>query len=75
MNDRSEAAEEAGYFPIRTVSSLTGVNAVTLRAWERRHGLIKPHRTPKGHRLYTREDIHRIHRILSLLDAGYAISH
>ena len=46
------SAESGELFPIRTVSHLTGVNAVTLRAWERRHGLIKPQRTPSGHRLY-----------------------
>ncbi len=59
--------------PIRTVSQLTGVNPVTLRAWERRHGLIRPRRTPKGHRLYSRDDIDLIHRILSLLDRGMSI--
>ncbi|MBT8131818.1 MAG: MerR family DNA-binding transcriptional regulator, partial [Gammaproteobacteria bacterium] len=37
-------------YPIRTVVSLTGINAVTLRAWERRYGLVKPKRTAKGHR-------------------------
>jgi DNA-binding transcriptional MerR regulator len=41
------AAEES--FPMRTVSVITGVNPVTLRAWERRYGLIKPARTAKGH--------------------------
>jgi len=60
-------------YPIRTVSSLTGVNAITLRAWERRYGLIKPVRTPSGHRLYTRTDIDMIHRIVALLDKGIAI--
>jgi len=64
---------ETELYPIRTVASLTGVNPVTLRAWERRHGLIKPVRTPKGHRLYTNEDIDLIHRILALLDRGMAI--
>lgn len=59
--------------PIRTVSQLTGVNPVTLRAWERRYGLIQPKRTPKGHRLYSREDIDLIHRVLSLLDRGVSI--
>lgn len=59
--------------PIRTVSQLTGVNPVTLRAWERRYGLIKPERTPKGHRLYSRDDIDLIHRILALLDRGMSI--
>ena len=63
-----------GLYPIRTVSSLTGVNAVTLRAWERRHGLIRPRRTPKGHRLYSREDIERIQRTVELLGRGLAIS-
>lgn len=63
-----------GLYPIRTVSNLTGVNAVTLRAWERRHGLIRPRRTPKGHRLYSREDIERIQRTVELLERGLAIS-
>ena len=61
-------------FPIRTVSSLTGVNVLTLRAWEQRHGLIKPTRSPKGHRLYRREDIDLINRAVSLIDRGISIS-
>ncbi|GEK48071.1 MerR family transcriptional regulator [Halomonas pacifica] len=61
-------------YPIREVSRLTGVNAVTLRAWERRYGLIRPQRTPKGHRLYTREDIERIERILQWLNRGVPVS-
>lgn len=64
---------ETELYPIRTVATLTGVNPITLRAWERRHGLIRPVRTPKGHRLYTREDIDLIHRVTALLDKGVAI--
>lgn len=64
---------DQGLVPIRTVSSLTGVNAVTLRAWERRYGLIKPVRTPKGHRLYTMADVALIHQVVALLDNGMAI--
>ena len=30
-----------GFFPIRTVSDMTGVNSVTLRAWERSAELKK----------------------------------
>jgi MerR family transcriptional regulator, light-induced transcriptional regulator len=63
-----------GLFPIRHVCSETGINPVTLRAWERRYGLIRPLRTPKGHRLYSAEDIERIRRILSLLEEGVAVS-
>jgi DNA-binding transcriptional MerR regulator len=55
-------------YPMRTVSAITGVNPVTLRAWERRYDLIKPARTAKGHRLYTHKDIELVIRILDLLD-------
>ena len=61
-------------YPIRVVSELTGVNAVTLRAWERRYGLIKPLRTPKGHRLYTQKDVELINSILDSLSRGMSIS-
>lgn len=64
---------EEELYPIRTVSSLTGVNSITLRAWERRYGLIKPVRTPKGHRLYTQNDIDQIQLVLELLDKGISI--
>ncbi|YCA16612.1 MerR family transcriptional regulator [Kushneria sp. AK178] len=59
---------------MREVSRLTGVNSVTLRAWERRYGLIQPRRTPKGHRLYAREDIERVERILQWLNRGVPVS-
>lgn len=61
-------------YPIRTVSEITGVNSVTLRAWERRYGLIKPLRTPKGHRLYSQQDIQLIQEILDRLSQGMSIS-
>jgi DNA-binding transcriptional MerR regulator len=63
-----------GIYTISATASMTGVNAVTLRAWERRYGLITPTRTEAGHRLYTEEDIERIKLILNLLDEGIAVS-
>lgn len=60
--------------PIRTLCSLTGVNAMTLRAWERRYGLIRPLRTPKGHRLYTHDHVALVRRVLALIDRGVPIS-
>lgn len=65
--------DDKKYFPIRTVSELTGVNSITLRAWERRYGLLVPHRTPKGHRLYTQEDIDLILQTVELLNKGVSI--
>ncbi len=61
-------------FTIGDVSQQTGVASVTLRAWERRYGLIKPQRTPKGHRVYNQNNIQQIQHILSWLNRGVAIS-
>ncbi|MCE3253192.1 MAG: MerR family transcriptional regulator [Cellvibrio sp.] len=60
--------------PIREISRVTGVNTVTLRAWERRYGLLIPQRTTKGHRLYSRADIDRVKEIQLWLGRGLAIS-
>ena len=67
-------AEDEPLFPIREVSRLTGIHTVTLRAWERRYGLICPHRTPKGHRLYSQQDIDKILLILEWVNRGVPIS-
>lgn len=64
---------DEGIYPIRTVSEVSGVNSITLRAWERRHNLFQPKRTPKGHRLYSDKDIQRVHQVLCLLDKGVSI--
>jgi len=63
-----------GWLPIREVSRRTGVNPVTLRAWERRYGLIVPHRTPKGHRLYSPAHLERIQRVITWLNRGVSVS-
>jgi DNA-binding transcriptional MerR regulator len=60
-------------YAIREVSRLTGVTAVTLRAWERRHRLIVPLRTESGRRLYSMSDIERIRQILGWIDRGVAV--
>ncbi len=80
MNDISHPVhdDEPGmaedWLPIREVSRQTGVNAVTLRAWERRYGLIIPHRTPKGHRLYSHAHVQRVLDILTWLNRGVSVS-
>jgi DNA-binding transcriptional MerR regulator/methylmalonyl-CoA mutase cobalamin-binding subunit len=58
---------------IKSVCAMTGLNPVTLRAWERRYGLIEPQRTAGGHRLYTQNDVERILRALALTRDGLAI--
>lgn len=65
--------DDRGTYPIREFARLTGVNPVTLRAWERRYGIIRPERTEKGHRFYTDEHIQHVRHILYWLDQGYPI--
>ena len=76
MNATAEALEYPGekLYTIGTVSKLTGVGAITLRAWERRYGLIQPVRKESGHRLYTRRHIDQINRITTLTQQGMRIS-
>jgi DNA-binding transcriptional MerR regulator len=62
------------YFPIRELVRRTGVHASTLRAWENRHGLLTPLRTPSGHRLYNQEDVQRVRRLQELLVQGLSLS-
>jgi DNA-binding transcriptional MerR regulator len=71
-SDFKKALDE-GWLPIREVARQTGVNAITLRAWERRYGLIMPQRTPKGHRLFSAEHVQRILTILTWLNRGVAV--
>ena len=71
LEDR--AARQVNLVPIRDVARLTGVNPVTLRAWERRYGLIQPTRTESGHRLYSESDIRAIRSILGWIARGVPV--
>jgi DNA-binding transcriptional MerR regulator len=67
------AEPEEARWTIGGFCELTGLNPVTLRAWERRHGLLEPHRSPGGHRLYGPADVERVRRIRELLGRGARI--
>lgn len=71
---RQASMQSEALFSIGAVSEQTGVHSVTLRAWERRYGLLQPSRTPKGHRLYSQQDIHRVKQVLRLLEQGIPVS-
>jgi DNA-binding transcriptional MerR regulator len=74
QNTVVDVRDSQDLFPISVVAEATGVAPVTLRAWERRYGFLRPHRTPKGHRLYSVEHIALIRRVLALLDSGIPVS-
>jgi DNA-binding transcriptional MerR regulator/methylmalonyl-CoA mutase cobalamin-binding subunit len=75
MNKETTKTKERddGVYTIGTVANLTGVNAITLRAWERRYQLFEPIRKASGHRLYTQQHIDLITRVVGLLDRGMRI--
>ncbi|UFH48626.1 MerR family transcriptional regulator [Pseudomonas sp. KNUC1026] len=80
MNDLDDGSSQLAQslpvplFPIREVARLTGVNPVTLRAWERRYGLIQPVRTESGHRLYSPGNIDEVRLILGWIERGVSVS-
>ena len=51
-------------YTIGEVAAMLGVSAHTVRAWERRHGILEPVRTPSRHRRYTSEDIALLREIM-----------
>src|ERR1700754_4103367 len=49
-----------------------GVAPETLRAWERRYGVLRPSRTPAGYRVYGSDDELRAQRMRELIESGWA---
>lgn len=70
--DADEAPRE-GLFPMRIVTRLTGLNADTIRAWERRHRAIAPPRSDGNTRLFTHEDIERLTLLKEVVGLGHPI--
>ncbi len=61
-------------FNLGVVIQETGINADTLRAWERRYGLPQPARTEGRHRLYSQRDIDTIKWLSTRQAEGMSIS-
>jgi len=61
-------------FSIKDLERLSGINAHTIRIWERRYGLIEPSRTDTNRRRYTGSDLRRIINVAILNRNGFKIS-
>jgi DNA-binding transcriptional MerR regulator len=61
-------------YNLRAVTKETGLSPETLRAWERRYGVVRPQRTPGGHRLYSKRDIHKLKWLVERQEEGLSIS-
>jgi DNA-binding transcriptional MerR regulator len=75
-NGHSESAIPAkSLFRIGEVSRLTSTKPFVLRYWETEFPMLQPVKSPKGHRLYRREDIDTVFTIKRLLyDEGFTIA-
>lgn len=58
---------------IKTVATLSGISAHTLRAWERRYSALNPKRSESGHRYYSYADIDRLKTIKKLISLGHSV--
>jgi DNA-binding transcriptional MerR regulator len=63
-------SESPALLRIGELSRRTGVATDTLRAWERRYGLLRPERSTGGYRLYGNADEDRVHAMQALIAEG-----
>jgi MerR family transcriptional regulator, light-induced transcriptional regulator len=59
-------------YTIKRVSEMVGVPVATLRAWQRRYGVVNPGRSDSGYRLYGARDIAVLRRMQSLVASGWS---
>lgn len=59
-------------YSVSHAASLAGVSAPTLRAWERRYGVVSPKRTPGGYRVYDDADVRLLRAMKVLVLAGWS---
>ena len=67
-------ADSTHIYNLKAVINEVGLSPATLRAWERRYGLLKPKRSPGGHRLYSRKDIEMLKWLVERQKEGLSIS-
>src|SRR5689334_6693296 len=70
MSVDRESSDDAPRLRIGELSRRTRVRPDTLRAWERRYGLLRPERSEGRFRLYGPEDERRVHAMKALIDSG-----
>lgn len=61
-------------YSIKAITSLTGLTAETLRAWERRYDCITPKRNENGRRSYSQTDLEKLKLLVNLTRSGHSIS-
>lgn len=59
-------------YTIKQAAQLTGVPEGSLRAWERRYGVVAPRRTEAGYRIYDKRSVATVLTMRRLVDAGWS---
>ena len=68
-------APESELYRIGEVSRLTELKPFVLRYWESEFPMLQPVKSPRGHRLYRRQDVEMVRKIKRLLyDEGFTIA-
>lgn len=63
------------YYRIGEVAEVVGVEPHVLRYWETEFGSIRPQKSPRGQRVYSRRDLEKLLRVKELLyGEGYTIA-
>jgi DNA-binding transcriptional MerR regulator len=57
-------------YGIGSVAAMLEVPQSTLRTWEQRYGVVSPHRTAGGHRLYTLAQVEQLRHVLVDIAGG-----
>ena len=65
--------EPAALYPMRLVTRLTGLSADTIRAWERRHGAVRPSRSSGNTRRFTADEVRRLVLLREATEGGHSI--
>jgi MerR family transcriptional regulator, light-induced transcriptional regulator len=74
MEDSQTVNRNIPVYNIKAISHLVGLLPVTLRAWERRYGLLHPSRGGQGYRLYSEYDLRTLRWIKNQIETGMSIS-
>lgn len=67
MGDEESKLPPKVYFRIGEVASLVGVEPHVLRYWEREFRTIRPKKSARGQRVYSRKDVETLMRVRQLL--------
>ncbi|MBU1100790.1 MAG: MerR family transcriptional regulator [Bacteroidetes bacterium] len=60
-------------YTIKSISNLSGLSELVIRAWETRYHVVTPDRTKGNRRLYSEEDLEKLSLLKKITDNGHRI--